>query len=267
MKYFSFIALFILTLSSSVALAAPSLGDILGDSSLNHYHDTGKQAAWLKPGGESTALLLFEAAGFRDNTSFGIYGFQYSDNAGHAVLGNTLELFGGSANAIGSATLRVDQQAGTVTNLGSGQSVQMQFGTDYDGNIGQFGFYIKNTENNGGFTWYSHTTLNCQYIGPVGAGWTNDCGTGGYHEPSSYYRFEDHALIFDTSDNSHGALLGSDLVVAFEDLCYTICASDHDYDDIVVGLSMAVVSEPSSALGLLTGLFILIWRRRQQLRR
>jgi hypothetical protein len=82
-------------------------------------------------------------------------------------------------------------------------------------------------------------------------------------DPSSYYRFEDHALIFDTSDNTQSSLLGSDLVVAFEDLCFTTCDSDFDYDDVVVGLSMVVVTEPSSALGLLAGLFMMIWRRRQ----
>lgn len=264
MKILIIFSLFFWSCSSAIALAVPSLGHILGDSSLNHYHDTGKEAAWMTPSGESTALLLFEGGGFRDNTSFGIYSFQYSPNAGHAVLGNMLELFGGAADPIGSATLRVDQQAGTVTNLGSGQSVHMRFGNDQDGNLGQFGFYVTNTENNGGFTWYSHTTLNCEYVGPVYPGWTNDCGTGGYHDPSAYYRYEDHALIFDTSDNTQSALLGSDLVVAFEDLCYTRCGSDYDYDDMVVGLSMVVVSEPSSVLVLLTGLFILTWRHRKR---
>lgn len=264
MRFLSLIVPVFFMMASTVALALPSLGDVMGDSSLNHYRDTGKRAAWFDPGGESTALLLFEGAGFRDNTSFGIYGFHYSDTQGQAVLLNTLELFGGAANPISSATLRVDRATRTVTNLGTGQSVQMNnIGTDYDGNIGQFGFYIKNTTDNGGFTWYSHSTLNCEYIGP--ADQSNACGTGAYFDPSDHYRFEDHALIFDTSDNTQSSLLGSDLVVAFEDLCFTTCGSDFDYDDVVVGLSMVVVTEPSSAFGLLVGLFIMVWRRKQPL--
>ena len=118
-------------MASSVVLALPSLENIKGDSSLNHYRDTGKSAAWFDPGGESTA-----------------------------------------------------------------------------------------------------------------------CGTGGYLGPYSHYRFEDHALIFDTSDNTQSSLLGSDLVVAFEDLCFTTCGRDFDYDDVVMGLSMVVVTEQSSALVL-----------------
>jgi len=261
-KGLSLVAFIIFMMSSSVTLAVPSLGDILGDPSLNHYRDTGKSAAWFDPGGESTATLLFEGAGFRENTSFGIYGFHYSDMDGRAILGNTLELFGGTANPISSATLRADPTTGTVTHLGTGQTAHMNYwGTDYDGNIGQFGFYIKNTIDNDGFTWYSHSSLNCEDIGP--ADQEDACSPYNYLSPPSYTHFEDHALIFDTSDNTHSSLLGSDLVVAFEDLCFRTCGSDFDYDDVVVGLSRVVVTEPPSTLFLLAGLFMMVWRRRQ----
>ncbi|GBC59232.1 hypothetical protein DENIS_0168 [Desulfonema ishimotonii] len=179
------------------------------------YTDTGAEAASLTDTDasqdDSTAFLFLEAAGFAVDNTFGIYG--YTETSGVVTVTNTLEVFAGSDSPLISTTLEFNN--GTVTNNATGTTASI-------GNT--FGFYITTPENNG-YTYYSHTSLN-----------TAD----------NY----DHALIFDTRDNTVGSLLGADIVVAFEDL---YGGGDKDYNDMVVGFS-DVKPTPEPATMALLGL-------------
>lgn len=207
------------------AQALPTLYDITGILGTGVYQDTGFSAAGLSDtdGGydDATAFLFFESAGFGNVNTFGIYDYEIG-SGGDLLLGDTLEVFSGKASPITSATLAFDLSAGTVKHSGTKTTAQ----------IGDtFGFYLSTPSGK----YYSHNLFNLDGF--------------------------DHLLLFDTSDNSVGALWGSDLVLAWEDLWGE---GDGDYNDMVVGITDVRPVPESSALALVgLGLIALVVRIRR----
>ncbi len=205
---------------------ALNLTDILG---YGDYEATGAEAFALNDtdgsSDDATAFLLLESAGYRNGNRLGIY--DYDVVGGNVVVGNTLEVFNGPASPITSITLAFDIDAGTVTNTGTGLSAEIDT---------TFGFYLAAADGN---TYYSHTALNADSV--------------------------DHLQVFDTRDNSVGALLGSDVVLAWEDL---YGGGDLDFNDLVVGVSdIHPVPEPGTVLLLGVGLLGLIGLGRKRIKK
>lgn len=220
---------------SGTAWAIPTtLSDVMGNSLYGDYRDTGAEAVVLTDTDgfqdDATAYLLLEIAGYKNTNAFGIYGFSMDAND-NVVLGDTLQVFAGADNAITSTTMFFDVQNGLVS-VGKNQDTGELINPIDLGGI-TFGFYLD--VNATGQRYYSHSSLNADGL--------------------------DHMMIFDTSDNEVGMLLGSDVVIAMEDLPGL---GDADYNDMVVGVSdVAPVPEPATMLMLGTGLLGLAGVRRK----
>lgn len=171
-----------LMLATSNAMAISISNGQLVTQSGKKYADSGAEAVYLTDtdgmDDSATAFLFLELAGYAGVNTLGIYGYT-QDSSGSVSLGNTLQVFAGSASPLTSATLKFDIAGGTVTNLATGVSADI--GTT-------FGFYLLSGN---GQTYYSHAALN---------------------------EDGDHFLIFNTNDNTEGDLLGSDVVLGIEDL-------------------------------------------------
>lgn len=222
----------VLTLScfTGSAWALPAnLGDILSNTAAAQYTDTGAEAVTLTDtdgfNDDATVFLLLELAGYAGTNTVGIYGFTYNAD-GNVVLGNMLQVFAGADSQFDSVTLAFDLASGTVTNNS----------THMVASIGStFGFYLSTQD---GYTFYTHSSLNLDSL--------------------------DHAFLFDTSDNTVSRLLGSDVVIAFEDL---FGGGDKDYNDMVIGVTdvaPAPVPEPATLILLGSGLLGLAGFRRKK---
>jgi hypothetical protein len=182
-----------------------TLGDILGNPSFNSTDDSGYDCVTILPSAVSVTVTIL-----RENSSLATTNkFGIYDNSNKE---RNLELFAGSATVGSSVTVTFDFANGQAW-ITPTQKVSIGSG---------FGFYLdsRDTHNNDGF-FYSDATFNTG----------QDKGLR-------------HALIFDTTHVS-GISGNPNAVIGFEDIKINKSGYDHDFDDMVVGITNVSVGAPS----------------------
>lgn len=168
----------------------------------------------------AVATILLEAAAYAQQNEFGIYNY---NGAGVAPSASEMLLIMQGTDAMPrSATIQFDLVGGIAWYDRNSNSTQDPGETATIGST--FGFYLNSPDSGGGIsnpTFYTDESLNPDTTAV------------------------EHGLIYDTRYVT-GAITGDpDVVVAFEDLLE--CHSDHDYTDMVVGVSdLAPVPEPAT---------------------
>jgi hypothetical protein len=223
LQLFLAVMLLLFAMTGSAMAIPTTLYDILGYEGTQAYSDTGAEYLTITDmDWPVVAGYLFHETGGQADTN--AFGiYDFTDENGIITVTDTLELFPGPASPITTVYTVFDFDAGTAT------------ANEVTANIdATFGFYIYVGEEDS--TFYSHVALN----------------------DDDY----DHFMIFDTTDNLVPALLGSDIVVAIEDLPF---GGDADFDDMVVGGS---TPEPATMLLLGSGLIgLAAFGRKKFLRR
>ena len=174
----------------------------------------------------AVATILLEAASYAQQNELGIYNY---NGAGVAPSASEMLLIIQGADAVPeSATIQFDLVGGIAWYDRNSNSTQDPGETATVGST--FGFYLNSPDSDGGIsdpTFYTDELLNPDTTAV------------------------EHGLIYDTRHVT-GAITGDpDVVVAFEDLLEG--HSDHDYTDMVVGVTdLAPVPEPATVtlLGL-----------------
>lgn len=197
------------------ASAVPTLGDVLNGSSWDNpvfdsVNDNNAESAVLTDvdgiGSHATAFLVVEFAGYAPYLTFGIYDYVLNPDS-TVTLGDKLELFAGSNSPLTTRTVYFNFLTGEASANGATANIDQTFG---------FYLGVPNTGN----TFYSHAGLNADGF--------------------------DHAAFFDLVTDAYNYedyILGSDLMIAFEDL---YGGGDRDYNDFVVGISDVTSLEVSA---------------------
>lgn len=223
----------LLALSSAAAQASPiSISDLKTDGGsqiftglTGTYQETGAKEASLTDltHQTSTAVLMFEYAGWANNNVFGIYNINNSNDK--------LQIFSGPDSPTTWNTVRFDKSTGYATTDTLSSAGTCDLASASCSLVGTtFGFYLTNKL---GQTWYSDPTLN-----------TSDGGA-------------DHMYAFNTSNATGSdttAFMGSDAILAWDDQAANgQPAADRDFNDMIIGMNdVSLVPEPGtlSLLGL-----------------
>ena len=176
------------------------LDDVLAPP-IDAVNDQSSAAVFTNVGDESTATMIIEIAGFRNENTFGIYSYLDAGNTatifdGQAAAGDTATI---TFKANGDVTVSYDSTVNTYSGVFAGSGTPM------------FGFFITTPEGN---TFYTEDSLNI-----------------GHNPQALIYQGDDRTTV-DLSDVPPQTFGSDDFIIAFEDLVYA--RGDQDFNDLVV---------------------------------